>query len=158
MFKKYFFIIALLFVGFAIVHAQIPPPVPLSPTPAYTPSNTNPGAPRLNLSRQQMQRLFEIYDQRKYTEAMYNEGRITQNEYDAEHAKSYEDAGKIMGTPTGADQIAWIYTNGDLEIADEKLWVSWAPGWPSAKTMREWLGFSIPSPREPEPPPRQAGA
>jgi len=132
-------------VGLAVLSAQ--QPVPKLPTPTFTPIPSTANEPRLNLTQQQWQRLFELYDQRKYDSYLYSLGIITRSEFytrtdDNFDAQVYEIIAPHTGTPEGV--IAWINSEEDLRRAIDKLWYGrQTPGWPKAETMRQILGFVI---------------
>jgi hypothetical protein len=132
-------VITLIVIGFSVVLAQTPSVVPLPHT--YTlPQNIT------GVSQQQAQRLFDIRDQRMLLEAMRNEGIITESYYDTRLRQSWSDESKILETLNQSTWITLLMGDGGIESAIKRLWVNWSPGWPSARTLYEWIGFSLQQP------------
>jgi len=147
--KRVIIVITFFAIGLVTVTAQTSR-VPKPTTPTYTrPLNRDGNDPRLNLTQVQMQKWFEIEDQRKYLTAMHNEGRITREEYNTQDQQLQKQAYEIWGTYITdiSSQIAYMYSNGDIEEAIKLLWgTSGIPGYPSDQLMRGILGFAIPQP------------
>jgi len=149
--KRILTVIAFVLFGLAVVQAQTPA-VPMPSTPTFTPIPGTSSEPRLNLTQQQWQRMFVIRDQKKYAEYLLNTGNITRDEYYARENNLIKEENEIVEPLLRAMgdynfQMAYIFTNGDLQEAIKKLWPdNWPPGW-HGQELRELIGFALQQPQ-----------
>ena len=130
--------------------------MPKPPTPAYKSptyriaANQDANRPRLkNISQAELQKWFEIEDQRKYEEYLANSGFISREEFNRrDDILAYQAYEEAYGQYMEQDMAGWISSDGDMKEAIAQLWVSdsrTSPGYPFER-MRIHLGFVIPQP------------
>jgi hypothetical protein len=121
---------------------------------AQTPSGAVPLPPLPNVtftlqfkdsvvSQQQLRKLYENRDQRKYTEYLFNSGYITEAEFKKRSESQDQEYYKMLETV--GDQYTMIDAAGTVEKEVNKLWPFWSPVWPG-KEIRETSGLNLRQP------------
>jgi hypothetical protein len=138
-------ILFLAIAGTALIHAQTPPPTPPFTMP---PRESALGEPAINVSREQLQRLFTIRDQSLFYYALRNEGIITEDEfYSSYYGINLAEEKAIIDPIIGASMEELRIIDDAIGEALGKLWPGhFPPGWPRAQLMREILGLALQQP------------